>query len=235
MADYPLVTGFKGVPVTIIEDVITDGFGWQVVGDKLIQWGSDTTSAGGTLRFTFDQAFGSTPRVTATPRFTGSISNAASINTYDPTTTQVSVQTTLVTNGGAVSNIAAVFDWIAVGEAPAALKKPKIVQTAGGTDITEFHDPTGAASYRIIGSTLECWGHVEVPTDAEVTVVFPRAFAREPATTTGSASTATSGAPRTIIPINTTATQTGFENRSSDAGNQSASNGYWHAIGQVAP
>ncbi len=42
--------------------------------------------------------------------------------------------------------------------------------------ISEFHDPAGLASWRIVGSTLECWGAYNTGTSG-VGVGFPKTFA----------------------------------------------------------
>lgn len=50
----------------------------------------------------------------------------------------------------------------------------------GGINVSEFHDPTGVASWRIIGATLECWGREQTNTTNSRTVTFPKTFARMP-------------------------------------------------------
>ena len=59
------------------------------------------------------------------------------------------------------------------------------MQTNGGSvsadSVTEYHDPAGVASWRIIGNTLECWGEGGPSSSVGlVTFPFPKTFKRRP-------------------------------------------------------
>lgn len=44
----------------------------------------------------------------------------------------------------------------------------------------EFHDPTNASSWRIVGNTLECWGTAATVASVDTVVSFAKTFARAP-------------------------------------------------------
>lgn len=71
----------------------------------------------------------------------------------------------------------------------------------------EFHDPTGVASWRIVGNALECWGGAS----AGGVITFPKTFARPP-------TVVTSGGVTVSDKTATSCTLSGA--------------GDWHAIGQ---
>jgi len=166
-------------PVEIVEADVSQG--WQVWGDTLIQWGVAQTAADGNVTVTFEQAFKTAPYAPAHS------TNEAGNNVIDPcNTTNLTASTMLircrtVQNTGVSPTVRGVR-WIAIGEAPDALKKPKVVQTIGGSELQEYHDPAGVASWRIVGTTLECWGRA-TPVSGGAAVTFPKTFARRPEVT----------------------------------------------------
>ena len=162
-------------PTTIVEANVVAG--WQVMGDTLLCWGVGTTGTGGYVE-TFPTPFktGTVPVVTANS--TGAEASGTQtravicdlIGAADFTIRHRYVNTPFGI-GSASQNVT----WMAIGEAPDAIKQPKVVQTAGGTDLMEFHDPAGALSWRIVGRTLEAWGNA-----VDGAIVFPKTFARAP-------------------------------------------------------
>lgn len=234
MADYPLVTGFKGVPVEIIEGNVAAG--WQVQGDMLVQWGYVETEASGYGSVTYSQPYapGIQPSVQLTALlFNFGLGLEAHVSDSQPDSFDWYSGVS-----GVRESVGAFF--IAVGEAPASLKKPKIVQTAGGTDISEFHDPAGLASWRIIGSTLECWGRSSMSGNA-TTITYPRTFARRANVQVS----VDNDAPAQLWQVQVVQYTSGTEVNQVDvvgrrvSGTDAAEGAnvpfYWHAIGPVAP
>lgn len=207
--------------------IAEDGANYQVVGDILIQWGvNDTVS--GLAPVAFPIAFADIPTVTVTPEqgtgdATASVSNIAA-DRCDVFTRN--------TGGGAID---VNFQWMAVGEAPDALKKPKTIATGGagaGTG-TSFHDPNGESSWRIIGDTLECWGTAPAGGSWR-TLVFPKTFARPPALTIGGHSANPTSNVRIGVVQSGSVTTTGANITTIDraTNNHSAYPIGWHAIGE---
>jgi len=116
--------------------------GWQVWGDTLIQWGKGTI-VNTAIATVFPQPFqtGTVPGVIAV---SGSNAAGGQAN-YTITVTEASISNTLfqTTARQGTSNALNVdFIWIAVGEAPDALKKAKSVQAF---NVDPGGDPGGAA------------------------------------------------------------------------------------------
>ncbi len=168
--DIPALAGTG--PVDIVEANATAG--WQVWGDTLIQWGQSTGSGSGVDNVTFVQPFKVAPQISV-----GMISVVPENRAVGlVNVTETSFDAYVVTAAGVFT--AMVFQWVAIGEAPDNLKKPKTVQTIGGTELQEYHDPAGVASWRIVGNTLECWGLHPGNSSGDVTVFYPKSFARPP-------------------------------------------------------
>jgi hypothetical protein len=53
------------------------------------------------------------------------------------------------------------------------------------TSVSEFHDPTGIASWRILATTLEIWGTTTGGANGDITVVFPKQFLIPPTVVVG--------------------------------------------------
>lgn len=213
--------------------------GWQVWGDVLIQWGTAPGSAlpGGRLILTYPQPFkdGTLPTITGTAA-SGSSSVTVTVNTG---TTFDHLGCALDARFGNNNSLVSVdLRWIAIGEAPDALKKPKrVTASVGSGNILEFHDPTGVASWRIVGKTLECWGTISGGTQR--TVTFPKSFARPPILTWGAESpTYTETATVSGVHLANTLTATEFEGfvRFTNPSNGGPAGGpdeaSWHAIGE---
>lgn len=163
-------------PVEIVEADTTSG--WQVWGDTLVQWGvADTTASPGQFGVVFPQQFKDTviPAVTLSALSNVNVTRTAHLRSVEYFQFVCATLADGATAGMSVR-------WVAIGEAPDALKKPKTVQTIGGAELQEYHDPTGVASWRIVGNTLECWGTTEF-TFGVSAVSFPKTFARRPAFT----------------------------------------------------
>lgn len=159
--------------------------GWQIWGDVLIQWGIGNTAADGNLTVTFNQPFKTAPYVTASSTAELGAASGDVVNVTNHSPTVCIIRSRRVSNGGTVTTLVTQVRWVAVGEAPDALKKPKTVQTIGGTDLQEYYDPTGVASWRIVGNTLEVWGAISAGL-----VTFPKGFAAIPRVTVGGAADA---------------------------------------------
>tara|TARA_R110002020_G_scaffold73888_7_gene189521 strand:+ start:3324 stop:4235 length:912 start_codon:yes stop_codon:yes gene_type:complete len=163
--------GGGGGGVTEIVDADTAA-GWQVWGDVMIQWGTEPSAESRVV--TFEKAFKTTPSVTAVAN-SASVGRIVGVASVTATSCEIfnwkSSDSTAAPNG---------VMWLAIGEALDADKKPKTVQTIGGTDLQEFHDPAGLASWRIVGTTLEVWGSGTAAGNGLLTVPFPKTFARVP-------------------------------------------------------
>lgn len=214
----------SGTPLEIVE--ADTSAGWQVWGDVLVQWGEATGSAG-PLTVPFPTAFKTEPMIAAVVHTNTSTTTTTlySASTMNVTTTQFDIMRMAVGTGAATTTGFGAR-WIAIGEAPDNLKKPKTVQTIGGSVLQEFHDPTGVASWRIVGTTLECWGVTASP--GAQTVSFPKTFAGVPEVT----ATGRSGSPRIVSVANETTTS--FDGVIFDASGAPANGNTfaWRAIGE---
>lgn len=195
---------------------------YQVWGDMLIQWGS-TTSQTPTRNITFPIQFQEEPHVTVTPEYSGSGSSISAqpdrIRAQDFRFYVVNLLTDNAIGGEAVH-------WMAVGEAPDALKKPKEVATSIG-NYEAFHDPTGTASYRIVGDTLECWGNVTTNGSGAASITLPKTYTGVPSATL----IANSGALTLSQATGLTTTQ--LDVYTADANNLGTARPVsWHTIGQ---
>lgn len=161
-------------PIDIVEADASAG--WQVWGDVLIQWGYGATDGTGNAGVPFPQAFKDTGyRFVAMALFQAGLGDDRGVQWQGSATTGINVVGTVDGGFGVVG-----FNWIAVGEAPDHLKQPKTVQTIGGTELQEFHDPTNVASWRIVGNTLECWGFVNTDPATGAAITFPKTFKQNP-------------------------------------------------------
>jgi len=180
----------NALDLTPVEIVEADAeAGWQVWGDVLIQWGLASNLVNGVQNVLFPKNFTGpqAPVVTAT---------VGQISPDLPATQQYVAQVSVVnlngftlyqrvqdesTGTGIVSNVPT--NWVAIGEAPDDLKKPKTVQAVGGTELQEYHDPTNAKSWRIVGNTLECWGAGSSDGGTGfLQVTYPKTFVGNPIT-----------------------------------------------------
>lgn len=259
-----------GAPVEIVESGLP-GEGWQVWGDVLIQWGAGSSDANAQLVVTYPVAFPASPVITATCGG-GANGHFVQIQNGTETPSGCTLETRRYDNADGAQGVR----WIAIGEAPEALKKPKTVGGAGGDGgfvqdtgdtmtgqliidsptygehlrlirdafdevaltisnqqrldigfkratastypfqfpstfahtldetyldanpntvlnvslgdarygkLQEFHDPTGAASWKIVGDTLECWGIGLTDVNGKIAVSLPKTFARVPTIT----------------------------------------------------
>jgi hypothetical protein len=112
--------------------------GWQVVGDQLICWFTDTTPAGVAQRVTFARPFKNLPCVTVSPISSVGSQRTAHIFFLSPTV--VDVVTTIETGAQAAMG----FYGIAIGEARDEDKMPKTVGGAGGAGSADFATPAEA-------------------------------------------------------------------------------------------
>lgn len=174
----------KGASQEIVESGLPSA-GWQVWGDVLIQWGRVATGGIGNVTIPLIQPFkaGTIPSATSNALSTGA--QIVVINTQAHTANELYFRTVNTSNTGTGPYT---ISWMAIGEAPDDLKKAKVVTGAGGDNppapfFAEYHDPTGAASWRIIGTTLECWGELSPAGASNVTITFPKTFAKPPAVT----------------------------------------------------
>lgn len=181
----------SGIPVEIVG--ADAAAGWTVFGDYLICLGAATTDVNGQLVVSYPQAFNSLPIVSAT---CGGGVNGHFVQVENGTET-VNGCTLEVRRYDNVDGQQGVR-WFAIGEAPAALKKPKSVQAVGGSVLREYHDPTGALSWQIVGTTLKCWGKVTTDSNGSATVSFPKSFARPPVTSVNIPASATTTIARTV-------------------------------------
>lgn len=213
-----------GRSIEIVESGLPSGQ-WQVWGDVLIQWGKIDTNDANNVTVAFPQPFkdGTTPEVVVTSRSTNA--TTATI-TGDPTPTQFTFARFNNSGGGATANV----NYVAIGEAPDDLKQPKSVISGVGDGYEEFHDPTGTASWRIIGSTLECWGRFDTTSSSATNVTFPKSFAVKPVLTLGTNHGATQSRNANARSLNTTAFSAEVR-RSNDQTRQVAEVS-WHAIGE---
>lgn len=173
----------EGQTVTIVDDSTATGY--QIVGDVLMQWGT-TTPTNGRASVTFPIAFESMPVVTASAKIAGTTQNDNNItaSAEDVTTTGFNTIHRYHNQNGDTSSSSQQASWIAVGEAPDALKKPKdvLAGTGGGdgSNTFEYHDPSNTSSWRLVGNTLECWGYGTTDPNGDMTVTFGKTFARAP-------------------------------------------------------
>lgn len=220
-----------GTLTEIVEANTTEG--WQVWGDVLIQWGAiaatDPPAGLGLIRYPQPFKAGSLPRVSATTiEDTGGY--GVNVTTISATNTGCPVRCYDLAGNRINANV----QWVAVGEAPDNLKKPKTVQTIGGSALQEFHDPTGVASWKITGNTLECWG--SAIGSGHRAVSFPKTFKRSP-TVVASVDNATEQVDTTVFSTSVYArTTTGFGCKAqySNAGSVGGTSAdvSWHAIGE---
>lgn len=124
--------------------------GWQVWGDALIQWGSGLFGTATNL----PQPFANVSYGVSVLR-TASNADVYAAVVGDRTETAFTARARKYSDSSASTGG---YMWLAVGEAPDNLKKPKEVVGGVGTLRDEYHDPTGVASWRIVGNTLEMWG-----------------------------------------------------------------------------
>ena len=154
--------------------------GWHVWGDALVQWGYNATDATGNVAVSFSTAFkDANYKFVGTALFLQDGFSDRTIQWQNQANTGVSVVGRIDGNFGVVG-----FNWIAIGEAPDNLKKPKTVQTIGGAELQEFNDPAGVASWRIIGNVLEIWGAQTTDALTHVTTVnYVKGFVSTPRVT----------------------------------------------------
>lgn len=153
---------------------------YLIVGKKMICWG--VTAGVGTRTVTFPKAFsaGSVPRVTMGHDNTAEQGGTTlfSHSMYAITNVSFDCKGQFATNV-AVGESGVNLSWIAIGEAPQEDQLPEHVV---GKGISEYHDPTGVASWRIVGETLEVWGEL-VSANGNSNVAFPKEFAYPPQVT----------------------------------------------------
>lgn len=178
----------SGVPTEIVE--ANTSLGWQVWGDTLIQWGW-FNHVNGRKTVTFPQAFAAAPFVITSP-YPGTALPAAHLYTTHvagdtlSTTSFESICTFVFESSGTTiqqSAVALQTRWVAIGEAPASLKKPKSIQAAGGLYVQEYHDPTLAASWRVMGTTFEQWGRLLIPNGGSSAYGYAKPLASAPSVT----------------------------------------------------
>ncbi len=139
------VAGGGGAPV----DIVQGASGWQVVGDQLICWFTDTTPAGAAQRVTFARAFKDTPSVTVTPISNIGFQRTAHI--FAVSSTFVDVVTTNETG----AQVAMGFYGIAIGEARDEDKMPKTIGTASGANFaTPAEAIAGVRTDRVLSPAL---------------------------------------------------------------------------------
>ncbi len=197
--------------------------GWQVMGDMLVQWGFVNTSAAEAVTVDLPQPFKNASYGLSLTTRSSNLSNRTEHQT-DRTASSFDV----VSFGSNDAQYAAQVSWIAIGEAPDSLKKPKTVQTIGSDPIQEFHDPAGQSSWRIVGNTLECWGVASTGADNPLQVNFGKTFARPPAVV----GTALSSSNRNVAVSNATETGCEFYRFVSHLNDASTIGVRWHAIGE---
>lgn len=110
------------------------------------------------------------------------------------------------------------------------------VVSSGTPASEEFHDPTGLASWRITGNTLECWGTAPGSDGTDRVVTFPKTFARPPRVT-AMVDTVTSQADDVVFgcaahSIAVTAFTLKVTFRSAGGSGGSTTDAMWHAIGE---
>lgn len=90
-----------------------------------------------------------------------------------------------------------------------------------------FYDPTGEASWSIVGDRLECWGSYAGPDANPKTITLPKTFAFDPTITTQVRSTF-----KHYSTVRSRST-TDFEvNRYNNSGDDVETNFMWYAIGE---
>lgn len=128
------------------------GAGWTVWGDALIQWGQATTNGSGQVSVVLPEAY----TAAGDYKVVSSGSDVATASINVGTTTQTASGFDIFAVNSADVGVAEPVDWIAIGEAPDALKKAKMV--GGGsagtpdaqralTNIGEFYGATAWANY----------------------------------------------------------------------------------------
>lgn len=147
----------------------------MIVGSQLIQWGVAPAS-NNNVDVTFPVEFGSVPVVLGSIEQVTGATNSASSNPVEG-----SITTTGFTSRGlaGTSTLNKPRHWMAIGDAPVDMRMPTEI-TVMGQSVREFHDPTGVASWRIIGRTLECWGRAVTDSNGDVLVTFPKTFGSQP-------------------------------------------------------
>ena len=161
------------LPVEIVEADATAG--WQVMGDTLIQWGTIDLVA--TRTVTFQQAFKTPPNVTASvslPSGTAS-SNGQYVQGHEITATSCILRSYNGLNGLETNSRPA--SWIAIGEAPDALKKPKTVQAVGNSELLQYFDPSDVNSWELVGNKLTQWGRGTTDAAGNLVLVLTKTYA----------------------------------------------------------
>lgn len=190
----------------IVDSLITGSTGWQVWGDLLIQFGAVTGNATGPTPATFPTPFkdGIIPRVTL------------SANSTSPDNRHYSHRD--VTHLGFdlyMKNSSAVWvstqcHYIAVGEAPDDMKKPKsVLDTTGSAAAGIFQIVDDGPQHVIIGNTLIQWGIGDVSGESGgINVVYPQPFKSEPrvVATPGFVNLSNDTNSRSVSVVNVTAT-----------------------------
>ncbi len=101
--------------------------------------------------------------------------------------------------------------------------------------VTDFHDPAGLASWRIVGTTLECWG-LTTPAGGAGSIAYPMGFAQLPVVTFGARRESdTNASVVALMAISSSITASGFNYRSTIVGNNQQPYDFpvwWHAIGE---
>lgn len=162
--------------------VVDEGSGYQIIGTKMIAWGITTSVGTANINWsdTFPVPFDSPPSLAVIPVNFGNIIPSISEDAGGSLTETGFAGRTQTPGGGSAAGRSVA--WIAMGDATPDRAMPTSV--IGNAAVTEFHDPTGVSSWRLIGNTLECWGEVNSDRTWEE-VTFGKTFARRPAFTVG--------------------------------------------------
>lgn len=204
------------ITVDIVEANVVEG--WQVWGDTLVQWGV-VAGGSGNITTTFHQPFKTAPIVLLAPEGTTTSGAALSCFVTGPPTTTSFESRARYAYASQAGDILADRRWIAIGEAPDDLKKPKSVFAVGDSEVQEYHDPTDITtltsngeytqSWQIIGKTMRVWGFLQQVTTGAATYTFPlgKTFARPPTVVTAGSRDGTLSTDTSIQEANTTTTQ----------------------------
>ena len=219
--------------VTELMDGIGGGQAWCVVGDWLFQWGSEGAVTAGPRTVNMPQAYKDTSyRVICTPTDTGTPANTVAYVGWVNqriSSTQFSISPRTINASGPNANNSLNMMWLAMGEAPDSLKKPKeVLGGAGNTTSVKIVDE--GSGYQIVGGKLIQWGN-DVSPLAGGAHVFPIAF-KQGGDVTVTAASLTTGTVRSIQITSFTETQ--FQTWGFNASGANEATGFtWIAIGDV--
>lgn len=206
---------------------------WFVIGDWLIQGGTDGTQSGTAAyaQVDFPVAFksGTIPAVAHTVK--AGTSPIYTVTTHTPTATYFRWRSY---NASGTATGSYYAGWMAIGEAPDALKKPKEV-IAGSSNAGAIQIVDDSPQHVVVGNTLIQWGTFGTDASGNGQIIYPFAYKELP-TTLVSAYWGAANVNTTFI--TTGDTLTGTEVRAVDnfTGDPLAfgTNGRWIATG-VAP